>query len=155
MFHGEPVDSRSSKPDAVVYAYPFGIVVNLSLGTDFGPHDGTMAWEQTLASYVGPSSPGHALVAAAGNSGSIADAPIHENVYVRSGTTLHVPMSIPTDYVADANLRMDLYRRIAADVRLPLELNLDRHSQTHPSRSRRVTSTPPHRVHDSMGGNLR
>jgi tricarballylate dehydrogenase len=28
MFHGEPVDTRSSKPDAVVYAYPFGIVVN-------------------------------------------------------------------------------------------------------------------------------
>jgi tricarballylate dehydrogenase len=28
MFHGEPVDRRSAKPDAVVYAYPFGIVVN-------------------------------------------------------------------------------------------------------------------------------
>ena len=28
MFHGEPVDRRSSKADAVVYAYPFGIVVN-------------------------------------------------------------------------------------------------------------------------------
>ena len=28
MFHGEPVDTRSSKPDAVVYAFPFGIVVN-------------------------------------------------------------------------------------------------------------------------------
>ncbi|MGE5721140.1 MAG: FAD-dependent oxidoreductase [Sphingomonadales bacterium] len=28
MFHGEPIDARSSKPDAVVYAYPFGIVVN-------------------------------------------------------------------------------------------------------------------------------
>jgi tricarballylate dehydrogenase len=28
MFHGEPIDSRSTKPDAVVYAYPFGIVVN-------------------------------------------------------------------------------------------------------------------------------
>jgi len=28
MFHGEPVDTRSSKPDAVVYAYPFGILVN-------------------------------------------------------------------------------------------------------------------------------
>jgi tricarballylate dehydrogenase len=28
MFHGEPTDSRSRKPDAVVYAYPFGIVVN-------------------------------------------------------------------------------------------------------------------------------
>jgi tricarballylate dehydrogenase len=28
MFHGEPVDRRSAKPDAVVYAYPFGILVN-------------------------------------------------------------------------------------------------------------------------------
>jgi tricarballylate dehydrogenase len=28
MFHGEPVDVRSRKPDAVLYAYPFGIVVN-------------------------------------------------------------------------------------------------------------------------------
>lgn len=28
MFHGEPVDVRSTKPDAVVYAYPYGIVVN-------------------------------------------------------------------------------------------------------------------------------
>ena len=28
MFHGEPVDPRSTKPDAVVYPYPYGIVVN-------------------------------------------------------------------------------------------------------------------------------
>ncbi|MGA3295042.1 MAG: FAD-binding protein [Candidatus Acidiferrales bacterium] len=28
MFHGEPVDARSKKPDAVVYAFPYGIVVN-------------------------------------------------------------------------------------------------------------------------------
>jgi tricarballylate dehydrogenase len=28
MFHGEPIDRRSSKPDAVIYAYPFGILVN-------------------------------------------------------------------------------------------------------------------------------
>jgi len=28
MFHGEPVDRRSSKPDVVLYAFPFGIVVN-------------------------------------------------------------------------------------------------------------------------------
>jgi tricarballylate dehydrogenase len=30
MFHGEPVDARSRKPDAVVYAYPYGILVNSS-----------------------------------------------------------------------------------------------------------------------------
>jgi tricarballylate dehydrogenase len=28
MFHGEPVDPRTSKPDAVVYPYPYGIIVN-------------------------------------------------------------------------------------------------------------------------------
>jgi tricarballylate dehydrogenase len=28
MFHGEPADPRSTKPDAVVYAFAFGIVVN-------------------------------------------------------------------------------------------------------------------------------
>jgi tricarballylate dehydrogenase len=28
MFHGEPVDSRTAKPDAVIYPYPYAIVVN-------------------------------------------------------------------------------------------------------------------------------
>jgi len=70
------------------------VVVNLSIGTDFGPHDGTMSWEQTLASYVGPNNPGRALVVAAGNSGSISDTPVHENVYVQSGTELHVPLTV-------------------------------------------------------------
>ncbi len=28
MFHGEPVDARTRKPDAVIYPYPYGIVVN-------------------------------------------------------------------------------------------------------------------------------
>lgn len=71
------------------------IVVNLSLGTDFGPHDGTMAWEQTLASHVGPAHPGRALVVAAGNSGSIVDTPVHQNVHVSPGTTVRVPLSAP------------------------------------------------------------
>jgi hypothetical protein len=71
------------------------VVVSLSVGTDFGPHDGTLAWEQALASHVGPDAPGHVLVAAAGNSGSIAkaDAPVHENVYVSGGETTRVPIS--------------------------------------------------------------
>ncbi len=70
------------------------IVVNLSFGSDFGPHDGTLAWEQSLASYIGPGHPGHVLIAAAGNSGSIAasDLPVHENVRVSSGTTARVPI---------------------------------------------------------------
>jgi tricarballylate dehydrogenase len=28
MFHGEPVDRRTTKPDAVIYPYPYGILVN-------------------------------------------------------------------------------------------------------------------------------
>jgi subtilisin family serine protease len=70
------------------------VVVNLSIGSDFGPHDGTTLWEQSLASHVGPSSPGHVVVAAAGNGGSIApgDAPIHNNVFVPKGTTIRVPI---------------------------------------------------------------
>jgi hypothetical protein len=70
------------------------IVVNLSVGSDFGPHDGTLAWEQVLASHVGPEAPGHVLIAAAGNSGSIAptDSPVHENVYVSGGETTRVPI---------------------------------------------------------------
>jgi len=71
------------------------VVVNLSLGTDFGPHDGTMAWEETLATYVGPGQPGRALVAAAGNSGSIADTPVHQNVHVNPSTEMRVPLATP------------------------------------------------------------
>ena len=42
-------------------------VVNLSLGSDFGAHDGTESEEQAIDSLVGP---GHIVVIAAGNSGS-------------------------------------------------------------------------------------
>ena len=68
------------------------VSVNLSLGSDFGPHDGTSDWEQTLASYVGPDKPGHALVAAAGNSGDITTAPGHQSVRVSPGARMTVPI---------------------------------------------------------------
>jgi hypothetical protein len=70
------------------------VVVNFSSGSDFGPHDGTLSWEQALASHVGPDTPGHAFVASAGNSGSIVDTPVHENVYVEAGTKLRVPLAV-------------------------------------------------------------
>lgn len=69
------------------------MVVNISLGSDFGPHDGTTLWEQTLATFIGPDKPGHAIVAAAGNSGSIAETPIHQNVRVTPGATTRVPVN--------------------------------------------------------------
>lgn len=45
------------------------VAVNISLGGDFGPHDGASPLERGLASFVGPEHPGHAMVVAAGNSG--------------------------------------------------------------------------------------
>ncbi len=69
------------------------VAANLSLGSDFGPHDGTTLWEQALMSSVGPSHPGHAIVIAAGNSGSIIETPIHQNVHVSAGSTVKVPIT--------------------------------------------------------------
>ncbi len=68
------------------------VAVNLSLGSDFGSHDGNMLWEQTIAAFVGKDHPGHVLVAAAGNSGSVADLPIHQVVHVATGATTRVPV---------------------------------------------------------------
>jgi len=86
----QSVDFLFDRADALVMP----IVVNLSIGSDFGPHDGTTAWEQTLASHVGPGHPGHAIVAAAGNSGSILprENPVHENVHVNPAATTRVPI---------------------------------------------------------------
>jgi subtilisin family serine protease len=50
---------------------PMPVVVNVSLGADFGPHDGTTPLEKGLASLVGPDKPGRAIVVAAGNSGTL------------------------------------------------------------------------------------
>lgn len=68
------------------------MVVNLSLGSDFGPHDGSFLWEQAIASFVGPAHPGRAIVAAAGNSGSILESPIHQSVSVTRGARARVPV---------------------------------------------------------------
>jgi subtilisin family serine protease len=46
-------------------------VINVSLGTDFGPHDGSSPLETGLASLVGEGRPGRAIVVAAGNSGGL------------------------------------------------------------------------------------
>jgi subtilisin family serine protease len=46
-------------------------VINLSVGGDFGSHDGTSALEKGLAALVGDDHPGRAIVVAAGNSGGL------------------------------------------------------------------------------------
>jgi len=72
-------------------------VVNMSLGTDFGAHDGTAPLETGLASFVGPGHPGRALVVAAGNSGGVYVTDdglrgIHTEIRIASGARATVPM---------------------------------------------------------------
>lgn len=75
--------------------------VNISLGTDFGAHDGSSVIERKLASFVGSNEPGRALVVAAGNSGAQAvgltkEYPgplgIHTEVHVAAHTQTRVPL---------------------------------------------------------------
>lgn len=67
-------------------------VVNMSLGSDFGPHDGSSLWEQAIVQTVGADKPGHVLVAAAGNSGAAPVLPIHQSVHVVKDTRTLVPI---------------------------------------------------------------
>lgn len=76
-------------------------VVNLSIGGDFGPHDGTSPLEKGLAALVGDDKPGRALVVAAGNSGALytvgQDGPlgVHTEVHVSPDATTRVPILTP------------------------------------------------------------
>jgi len=81
-------------------------VVNLSLGSDFGPHDGSSPLEQGLASFVGPEHPGRAIVVAAGNSGNLyagigTGQPepfgIHTEVHVPRESPVEIPLMTPTE----------------------------------------------------------
>jgi len=81
-------------------------VVNLSLGSDFGTHDGTSPLEQGLASFVGPDHPGRAIVVAAGNSGTLyagigTGQPepygIHTEVHVPRESPVEIPLMTPTE----------------------------------------------------------
>jgi subtilisin family serine protease len=95
------------------------VAVNLSLGSDFGPHDGTLDWEQALAGYVGPNFPGHALVASAGNSGDIASAPVHESVEVSKGSRMTVP--IYTQGAKNGSLEVWIAMRSGASLSVGLD----------------------------------
>lgn len=82
-------------------------VVNLSLGSDFGGHDGQTPLERGLAAFVGPEHPGRALVVAAGNSGGVygsldSEYPkpygVHTEVHVPRSSSVRVPvLTSPTD----------------------------------------------------------
>lgn len=77
-------------------------VINLSLGGDFGPHDGSSVLERGLGELIGDNKPGRAIVAAAGNSGALyqdkgGGGPfgIHTEVHVTKGSDVRVPIATP------------------------------------------------------------
>ena len=79
-------------------------VVNLSLGTDFGAHDGSSPIERGLESLVSDDHPGRAVVVAAGNSAGLViglntGAPdplgVHTEVHVADGSSTLVPIITP------------------------------------------------------------
>lgn len=107
-------------------------VVNLSLGSDFGGHDGSAALEQGLASFVGADHPGRAIVVAAGNSagvyGNITTAypepfGIHTEVHVPRASVARVPILSPT--FGPATTHATIYIWIASRPGDALEVGLD------------------------------
>jgi subtilisin family serine protease len=80
-------------------------VVNLSLGGDFGPHDGSTALERALADWVGPAAPGRAIVVAAGNGADLTTVPdsiypglwgLHTETQVSNYSESHLPVLVPS-----------------------------------------------------------
>jgi len=76
-------------------------VINLSVGGDFGPHDGTSDLEKGLAALVGDDKPGRAIVVAAGNSGAlyqqgdVGPLGVHTEAHVSAYGTTRVPILAP------------------------------------------------------------
>ncbi|MCA9625860.1 MAG: S8 family serine peptidase, partial [Myxococcales bacterium] len=74
-------------------------VVNVSLGSDFGPHDGTSALEMGLAALVG--APGRVMTVAAGNSGTLYNLDgqgpfgVHTEVHASPNAVTRVPIQQP------------------------------------------------------------
>ncbi len=81
-------------------AYP--CVLNVSLGSDYGAHDGSDILDRRLSRLVGDDKPGRAIVVASGNSGGLyvfdgEDAPwgIHTEAHVHPTADVRVPLYAP------------------------------------------------------------
>ena len=67
-------------------------VVNLSLGTQLGPHDGTSNLAKAISAFTGTDRPGRVIVASAGNDGG---RDIHASGYPRLDGEANVTLEIP------------------------------------------------------------
>jgi subtilisin family serine protease len=106
---------------------PAPVVVNLSLGSDYGAHDGTSNLERGLLSLLGNDVPGRAIVVAAGNSGELVDPGdgsgpfgIHTEVHVDDDELVRVPM-VAMSAVMDGQVFVWVAFRPGDDVAVGLE----------------------------------
>jgi subtilisin family serine protease len=106
-------------------------VLNLSLGSNFGPHDGSSALERALTELVGPSHPGRALVLAAGNSGGLYVDPagryppplgVHTELHLPEGDVARIPIVTPDLRSGGAGIDGWIELRSGDSVSLALEL---------------------------------
>lgn len=107
-------------------------VVNLSLGGDFGAHDGTAKLERALAGFVGPDHPGRSIVVAAGNSGILYRSSklaypnpfgIHTVAHVPPESKVRVPLLIGAS--AEPKLPSQLYIWVATRPGDRIKVGLD------------------------------
>ncbi len=108
-FSGPQGASSADVIDAVAYVFAkaaalgMPAVVNLSLGTQEGPHDGTFPLDEMLEAMAGP---GRIIVAAAGNEGAVR---IHGRADVPAGGTSELTFFVP-GYTPNAGAENDLVR---------------------------------------------
>lgn len=104
--------STSSVADGVAYIFARAeqlgkpAVVNLSLGTDLSPHDGSSALSVVMDELAGP---GRIIVAAAGNDGSnfLLEGSLHGEVTVARGDSAIMEFAMP-NYTAGSGVDDDL-----------------------------------------------
>ncbi|HTM45953.1 MAG TPA: S8 family serine peptidase, partial [Polyangiaceae bacterium] len=108
-------------------------VINLSLGSDFGPHDGTDTVGKALTEFL--DQPGRAIVVAAGNSGNLlagtgTEYPdpfgVHTDVAVRSPEGVRVPLLAPVPPTRAATTAASLFVWIGFEPGSDLRVGLDR-----------------------------
>jgi len=106
-------------------------VANLSLGGDFGAHDGTSEIERGLSDLVGEEHPGRAIVVAAGNSGELYGGlpypeplGVHTMVQVPTDSSVRVPMLVGQSVAPDQPSRVFAWIASRPHDRLSVGLDL-------------------------------
>lgn len=96
--------------DGIKYVFDYAesvgkpCVVNISLGTHLGPHDGTSDTDRALAELVGP---GRIIVGAAGNEGTKA---VHASkTFSEGNTTMKTMIGFDNDKAATKTARIDIW----------------------------------------------